>query len=247
MLRVPEFKGVFTVDVRSHLFARIAMDGMYEPELAEITLRHLDPDRDAIDVGANVGFYTVLIARTLAPGSRILALEPTRNALRRLRSNLARNGVDSKAVIFEGVSSDETGELTLNTIAGMEEYSSLGPLDHHAVRGKGFEAVSVAASTIDSLVTQHGLKPGFLKIDAEGSEHRVLRGAAATLAAFRPIILSELTDSLLRRNGSSSAEVIEFLQGHGYRIVDPQFPDRAAKRGDFESILCLPEQRAAAS
>ena len=121
VVRVDEFQGTFLLDRRSHLFARVVSEGVYEPELAGACLAHLDPTRDAIDVGANAGFYTNLMARQLK-GGRVLAVEPTANALARLRANIERNGIGSRAVVFEGIASDRECMRTLNVIAGKEEY-----------------------------------------------------------------------------------------------------------------------------
>src|SRR5262245_51571578 len=61
VVHIDEFQGVFELDRRSHLFARIVSEGTYEPELAHACFANLDPSRDAIDIGANAGFYTNLM------------------------------------------------------------------------------------------------------------------------------------------------------------------------------------------
>src|SRR6187399_379967 len=91
IVHLEEFEGDFALDPRSHLFARIASEGHYEPELAACCVARLDSARDALDIGANVGFYANLIARRLGSSRRVLAVEPTPNALARLRANVERN------------------------------------------------------------------------------------------------------------------------------------------------------------
>ena len=73
-LRVDEFEGEFLLGPKSHLLHRVLAFGAYEPELAQLFVSHIDPDRDVIDVGANVGFFTNLAARKLETG-RVLAIE----------------------------------------------------------------------------------------------------------------------------------------------------------------------------
>jgi len=240
LVLLKEYDGTFSVDRRSDLFARIVAEGAYEPVLAQTCLARLDASRDAIDVGANVGFYTTLLARRLA-ARRVLAIEPTRNALAKLHANIARNGVKERVIVFEGVAADRDGVLEINTIAGKEEYSSLGAVAHPSVDGEERSTEHVASATIDSLVQRHGLEPGLVKIDVEGSEHRVLRGAAETLRAHRPVVLSELSASLLRRNGSSAAEVVAYMKGFGYRILDPSKPTGRFVEQEFGDMLCIPE------
>lgn len=242
VVHVKEFEGSFLVDRRSHLFARVALDGAYEPELAAVCVAHLDAQRDAIDVGANVGFYTNLMARRL-PSRRVLAIEPTANALAKLRSNIDRNGIGARTIVFEGIASDREGTRTLHTVAGKEEYSSLGALAHPSIAGQRFEEKQVRATTIDALVASHRLDPGFIKIDVEGAEHEALRGAEATLKSSRPVVLAELSAELLARNGTSADALIALLTELDYRLVDPLDPGAPFVARDYGDVLCLPRER----
>jgi FkbM family methyltransferase len=242
VVHVREFEGSFLVDRRSHLFARVALDGEYEPVLAAACVANLDPARDAIDVGANVGFYTNLLARHVAR-RRVLAIEPTANALAKLRHNIERNGIGARTVVCEGIVSDREGTRTLHTVAGKEEYSSLAALAHPSIAGQPFEEQQVRATTIDALVAQHELDPGFIKIDVEGAEHEVLRGAEATLRNARPVVLAELSAELLARNGTSAAAVIALLNELEYRLVDPLNPGAAFVARDYGDVLCIPRER----
>lgn len=240
-LRIEEFDGEFYLDSRSSLFHRVLAAGHYEPELTRRCLAELDPDRDVLDIGANIGFHAVLFGRQMRRG-RVLSVEPTPRALARLRRNLARNDVAGRVDVFEGVVSSSAGEVTIQTIAGREEYSSLGAMAHPSIAGVATESLTVAATTVDALVRDRGLNPGFMKIDVEGVEHLVLAGSTEMLATHRPVILAELSDPLLRANGSSSAEVIRLLEGLGYRVTDPLRPGVPPGQRAFGDILCLPAQ-----
>lgn len=245
VVHVKEFQGTFLVDRRSHLFARVASEGTYEPALAATCTSHLDPTRDAIDVGANVGFYTNLMARQLQSG-RVLAIEPTANALAKLRSNIERNGIGARTLVFEGIASDRECTRNLHTVVGKEEYSSVGTLAHPSILNERFETREVQSSTIDALVRHHRLDPGFIKIDVEGAEYEVLRGAESTLKNHRPIVLSELSTALLRHNGTSAAEVVAYMQRLGYRVVDPLHPEEPFAEREYGDMLCIPLERGAA-
>jgi FkbM family methyltransferase len=240
VVRIDEFEGVFGLDVRGHLFERVLLQGRYEPTIVRHVLSHVVPDGDAIDVGAAVGFYSVLIAKHLTTG-RVLAIEPIPQSLKRLQGNLTRNEVDSKVIVFGGAASNTRTPTQVKFIHGLEEYSSMGEICHPAVRGHQYSEVTAKSSTVDFLVDLHGLKPRFIKIDVEGMEHKVLEGARATIARFRPVIYSELSDFLLKRNGASAHQVVSFLRQCGYRIVDPIRPNRRIGRVRFGDILCLPE------
>jgi FkbM family methyltransferase len=242
VVQIDEFQGTFLLDRRSDLFARVVSEGAYEPELAAICTTHLDPNRDAIDVGANAGFYTTLMARQLK-GNRVLAIEPTPNALAKLRANVMRNGIDRQTLVFEGVASDRECMRTLKSVAGKEEYSSVGKLAHPSIANEHFETSNVQSTTIDALVRQYALDPGFIKIDVEGAEHEVLRGAERTLREQRPVVLSELSARLLADNGTSASAVVEYMQNLGYRVSDPLNPGGRFAVRDYGDMLCVPIER----
>jgi len=242
VVRVEGFDGVFDVDVHSDVFRRLVKYKCYEPELARCCTKHLDPGKDAIDVGANVGFFTVMFAKRLHEGRKVLAVEPTANALKRLRRNIELNGVTGNVVVFEGVASDRNGDRELKIVRGREEYSSLGVMAHHSIEGAEFVSETVSSLTLDDLVKRHSIHPGFIKIDAEGSEHLVFEGARNVMQTERPIIVSELSDFLLKKNGSASREVIEKIERCEYDVIDPIDPTARPGESDFEDILCAPRE-----
>jgi FkbM family methyltransferase len=236
---VAEFQGEFQLGVRSDLFKRIISEGAYERDLARVCLSHLEKDQDVIDVGANIGFYTVLFAKNIGH-RRVLSVEPTDEALRRLRNNIERNGISDKVVIFEGIAWDQEGAAEIKVVPNREEYSSIGEMRHPAVEGQEYSIKTVRGATLDYLVEHHSLNPGFIKIDVEGAEHRVLKGARNVLKKYKPIILSELADPLLRKNGSSSKAVLAELERNGYRVVDPIEPTVPPGCKEYSDILCIP-------
>ena len=84
---VDEFQGLFEIGVHSDLFKRIIACKRYEPKIAKYCLKYLYKNRDAIDIGANVGFYTVLLVKNISKRS-VLSIEPAANTLQRLYKNL---------------------------------------------------------------------------------------------------------------------------------------------------------------
>jgi FkbM family methyltransferase len=241
VIRVEEFKGVFEVDAYSDLFFRIIADKNYEPKLANLCLKYLNPNRDVLDVGANVGFYTVMFAKMVAR-KKVLSIEPTVNALKHLRKNIELNGVKNKVEIFEGVASNKNDVVQIKTVKGKEEYSSLGVMEHPSISGEKWIFEEVMSMTIDKLIEEKNLDPGFLKIDVEGAEHLVLEGARKLLMDQRPVILSELSDFLLRKNGSSAKAVTTLIAEYDYDIFDPCTPSGSFKIKDFGNILCFPRE-----
>ncbi len=240
VVRVNEFDGEFFLDPSGDILARLVLNGSYEPQLVAIAAQYVDPARDAIDIGANVGFYSVMLAHLLQPGQRVLAIEPTSAASNRLRRNLHLNGVAHQVEVFLGAATNRQGSVDIRAIVGKEEYSTIGSISHPSAVGQPFATETVQATTVDSLVKELSLDPGFVKLDVEGAEHLVLQGASELLQVHRPVILSEASDFLLRQNGSSASQLISILEHHGYTVTDPHDPTRRPGAGAFDDILCIP-------
>lgn len=248
VIHVAEFGGTFQLDARSHLFQRIVLEGTYEPEMAALCTQLVDPNRDAIDVGANAGFFSVLLAHNLN-GRRVLAIEPSDAMAARLRANLHRNGVAEQVELYEGAASDQSGLVELTGIEGKEEYGTIGTLAHPAVRSEASRQVrTVHARSLDSLIAEYDLSPGFVKVDVEGAEHLVFGGAREMLNTHRPIVLSEINDLLLRLNGSSARDLLHAFDTAQYRVLNPYQDLSPVDINDLETpgvqaeILCLPNE-----
>jgi FkbM family methyltransferase len=240
VVRIPEFQGSFEFDYRSHILAKVLKTKRYEPDLVRLIYEYIDPDRDVIDVGANIGLYTVLFSKLISDNRKVLAIEPAPLALKFLHKNIKRNNTTETVIVFEGVAADAVGEYQLNVISGMEEYSSLGDIVHSSVRGKPYRPISVKGDTIDDLVDRFNLNPGFIKVDAEGAEHIVFDGAINSIGKYRPVILTELSDTLLSSFGTTSEVVIDQLRANGYNIIDVAHPEASIKIPFAGRILAIP-------
>jgi FkbM family methyltransferase len=238
-VRVPDFGGTFRIGPRSHVLHRVLNDGLYEPVLARLFAQHVVADRDVIDVGANVGFFTVLAARSLTSG-RVLAVEPTAAAFERLQHNVAANEVAGKVLPFHGLVAASDGEGMLNVVPGREEYASLGAVVHPSVAGQPTSSESRPARSIDSLVAEHGLSPALIKVDVEGAELGVFTGAEDTLTRHRPVVLSEFSAPLLSANGASAERLLALFDRCGYDVRDAADPQVRPGSPTNTEIIAVP-------
>jgi FkbM family methyltransferase len=241
VVHIEEFDSDFLIDKNSQLFSRLLLFGNYEPKLVNYCSQHLDKDKDVIDVGANIGFYSVFFAKKINKECRVLSIEPTKTCLEKLRENLDLNSVKEKVVVFDGVVSNIVGELIINTIPGNEEFSTIGTLNHPSMPKGNHESYKVESSTIDLLVEKFSLNPGFIKCDVEGAEHLVLEGCDHVMKVFRPTILMEVSDHLLRQNGSSAQALIGKIFSYGYDIIDADYPNLKPGSRPYGEILCTPK------
>jgi FkbM family methyltransferase len=239
-LRVDKYEGDFAFGPKSHLLRRILETGTYEPELADLFKSYIQPERDVIDVGSNVGLFTVLAAKNLSSG-RVLAAEPTDAAFELLETNTSQNLVGAKVILYKGLVADVDGASQINVVTGREEYSSMGDVIHPSVAGQPTQNITVPTKTLDSLVAQHNLRPALIKVDVEGAEGMVFSGAEKTLLKYRPVIISEFSRPLLERNGSSPEQIVSYFERFGYKVYNPFTPSAKVGGVDFDEIIAVPK------
>lgn len=218
IIKLAEHKGEFKIDVRSHITKRIFLQGSYEKEELKTIKKYLKKNIDVIDVGANIGLYTIFFANIISAENKVFAIEPTKQAYEYLCDNIVRNRLTEKILLYKGVVTNKPGKYQINFIPGLEEYSSLRKINHPVVKNKKSLNEEVKGQTIDNIVKKYKLKPGFIKLDAEGAEKLILEGAFNTLSIYRPIIFSELSDKLLQVYNTNSQEVIGILEKFKYKV-----------------------------
>ncbi len=193
--------------------------GSYEFATRVLIEETVKPGTVVFDIGANVGYYTLLGSLLVGPTGRVIAFEPVQRNLELLRRHLELNRVTNVDVIGKAVS-DREGLASF--VDGPNR--SMG----HLAESGGYSIQTVA---IDSLVSRGEIPPpDFVKIDVEGVEFLALRGAARTLERARPVIALSTDRFELHRR------CCELLTGLGYRLT----PIGAATLDESEEIVATP-------
>jgi FkbM family methyltransferase len=192
----------------------------YEPDVAQVLLHVLREGDTFIDVGGNVGFFTMLAAALVGPAGRVLTFEPDPGNTERLRQNVGLNAFSHVTVVDRpALACVEQVKFWLNSDDGGG--SALWDPGLYPANPRSRESpkpLSLAGTTIDAEVSRLGLGGvRLLKIDTEGAEHAALRGAATLLAgAAVPFVVCELHEFGLAHMGSSQGALRGFMAELGY-------------------------------
>lgn len=188
----------------------IKRDGFWEPHFNEV-INLIDEGSTIIDIGANFGYNTVLMAKKTGPTGKVLAYEPQRLMFQQLNANCVINDILNCHCYNLAVSNESNQELEMETINYADDCVNIGGLSI----GTGGEKVKTLA--IDDLNLD---KLDFVKIDAQGYEPFILEGARKTLLNFLPDIFIEIEDEYLEKFNKNTSDVYEFLDSCGYKIYN---------------------------
>jgi FkbM family methyltransferase len=207
-----------------HAHAGLIVRGTLEPPVQEALRRLLAPGDVFYDVGANVGFFTILGARLVGPAGRVVAFEPVPACARAVGRNIALNAFHHAEIREEAVGA--AGGRAQLLVVGEASWSHLASTGRHAdVR----EEIDVTVVAIDELVQDGTIPaPDVLKIDTEGAELQAIAGMRATIERHRPAIVCELHDT--------NSEFLALMDELGYTTTNLDGPAPVAGAGPIHAL-----------
>jgi FkbM family methyltransferase len=178
--------------------------GVWEADVMKLLAATLRPGGVFVDVGANVGFHTVLAAQLVGPAGKVFAVEPAPWTLQLLRANVWRSAAAVTVLPF--AASDATGTVRLAHEAGHRSGARLS----------ADGGIEVEAAPLDDLLPE--VAADVVKVDVEGAEPLVLRGATG-LVARSPhlVVVVEFRDET-HLSGETPAEVLAFYESLGFEL-----------------------------
>jgi FkbM family methyltransferase len=198
----------------------------------------IKPGMTVVDVGANIGVYTGLFSRLVGPGGKVIAIEPAEDNWRALQCAKEANRWDNVELHKVAVS-DRSGPVFVS-------YGAVNSGNTTVSRERsGASSHAAEAVSLDDIVA--GRRVDFLKIDVQGWEAHVLRGACATVTGNRPLrVRLEILPRALRAAGSSPDEVLGLLREAGLDVEEYLgLEDTAKKSGegyfDGYDVVCKAE------
>lgn len=184
--------------------------GLYEPRATELIKSSLKPGDLFVDIGANIGYFSLLAARTVGDSGQVIAFEPVPAVREALLHNLSLNQVGNVIVRAEALGPTE-GEVRFYCGPdGDTGLASLRALD----QGREIVVNQVAFDQLD----RPKRRVAFVKIDVEGAELHALSGMQKCLRRDQPHLIVEFTDAYLRGMNASAKALYEYLAALGYRI-----------------------------
>jgi FkbM family methyltransferase len=203
----------FELDALDRTQAGAIWNGSYETDYHRILTDLIDRMGAVVyDVGANVGLVAVPLARHVGQRGTIVCFEPVAENYRRLRRNIALNGL-TNCVVHQLALGDTTGTVQIAREVSHGSSSGNAVLVSASPNLERYDAIAtVPIERLDDVVEHEGLPlPNVIKLDVEGAEVGFLAGARKTLRAARPVILGEFNSGLLPKFGHTFLDAAALL------------------------------------
>jgi FkbM family methyltransferase len=190
--------------------------GNSEPESADFVSGFLKPGMIFFDVGANIGEYTLIASRGVGPTGAVHTFEAQPDTFALLQRNCATNGAENVKLNHSAVCEREGEvEFDVSDDPSMSSMTGVSGLEHKRAR------IRVPGVNLDRYCQTHRIWPSLMKIDVEGAEFLVLRGAAAMLQrppGQAPAIIFECLSSQYARFGYTTEAVVTYLESFDYKV-----------------------------
>lgn len=209
------------LDLGQFVDRTIYCTGGWEPLETQVILAALKPGDTFVDVGANIGFFSLLALQRVGATGRVHAIEATPSTADLLAANIARNAADSIHV-HRCAAGDHDGAVTMV----VHDAGNIGS-NHVSFDGAG---AAIPLRRLDQLLSGEVIR--LIKLDIEGAEAMALRGASALLDGNpAPALLFEFSPDMLRGMGDDPAALLHDLEARGYIIYEIH-PGRLTPRDD---------------
>ncbi|HTI07079.1 MAG TPA: FkbM family methyltransferase [Puia sp.] len=208
--------------------------GVYETELTKYLLNAIRPDSVFVDVGANIGYYTCMASKKISAG-QVFAFEPNEKAFRLLQRNIMLNWPDCPVKAEQVAISDKKDEVAFKNYKYKFVTSQFFTSEEEGEMNS-YEVVKVPTISLDEYFPQ-GQKIDFLKIDVEGAELGVLKGAKRVIETNPGMqILMEWSVPQLKTQGTDPHDIIDFFMERGYTPSQLDWRDGSASEVNYDHL-----------
>lgn len=208
------------LDLREGIDFSIWLLGSFEPETVRCYQRIVKSGDVVLDIGANIGAHTLLLAKSVGAQGRVIAFEPTDYAFSKLSKNSSLNpDIASRIQCMQYMLVDsETQDSPTPALYSSWPLKNEEDL-HNLHQGRLMTTSGAKPKTLDSVISSIGLdRVDCIKLDIDGFECGMLRGAREVLTRWHPPIIMELAPYVLEEQGASLGELIHLLKEYGYAL-----------------------------
>jgi len=227
--------------------------GAYEPFETELVKKEIKKGDVVLDLGANIGYYTLIFAKLVGEKGKVFAFEPEPDNFALLKKNVEINGYKNVVLVQKAVS-NKTGKLKLYLCKDNTGGHSIHPFESPQ---DGNQSIEIEATRLDDYFKTYDGKIDFIKMDIQGAEKEAVQGMSSLLKKNKNVkVVSEFWPSGLKQGGIEPEEYLELLTGFGFKLYEvserekkikpvdiPKFLEMyAPSRRKYTNLLCIREK-----
>lgn len=204
----------FRLDFNKAVDKRLFLNG-FEKDIIEYYNKALKKDDVVLDVGANIGIYSLIAGKKVGTKGKVYGFEPADIAFERLQYHIDLNGLNNIVPIKSGVS-NYTGKAEFN-ICEDDAFNSLGDKPLKEIINKN----TIDIVSIDEFVSQNNIsKVDVIKVDTEGAEFLVFEGAEKTLEKFKPTLFFEINPIVTKGFSNNIDQLLKLIRSYDYKLFE---------------------------
>ena len=236
------------IDVRSSTHHVPFWTGLRDEKIIQLIISNLEKNDVFFDIGANIGYYAIPIAKTLAAKNvTVHAFEPVNDNFISLQKAIHQNNI-TNIITHKIALGDSIGSTEIIKTEGGKSGNAV--LSHENMENTNVTRETIEITTLDDYASNNNINQcAIIKIDIEGAEIFFIKGAVNFITKHRPIIYGEFNSYFLRKFESSFLDIWEILEPLGYKV----FQENKNNKGSFSKIdkvttglndlLLIPEEK----
>jgi len=194
-----------------HIQQQLFWYGYYEKELGDLLKKLIKPDHIFIDIGANLGYFSLLVAAS-SPTVKVISFEPVDEHFRKINANIAVNDIKNISVFHAAV-----GDIAEEKEMFISGADNSGMSSFHEPENYSGKKEKVKVVTLDDWIKTSGLsKVDIIKLDIEGSEVAALRGMKEVLQNFKPVVIVEINPETLAMFNLKPLHIYDYFKQLGF-------------------------------
>ena len=209
---------------------RLSIRGTHEPLETEIVKKEIKSGDVVLDIGAHIGYYTLIFANLVGEEGKVFAFEPDPTNFSLLKKNVEINGHKNVELIQQAVS-NETGKIRL--------YLSSEAHDHKIYDSHdGRQSIEIEATRLDDYFRDYNGKIDFIKIDVQGAEGRAIQGMLNLLKKnYNVKIVMEFVPVKIKTSGVEPEEFLKLLTGLSFKLYEIVEREKKIKPANIPELL----------